>query len=283
MDKKLSKQLEFINKALETSRSYFLEHFAVMICGDPLYDCFVYRTSSNLTKLFHELGMPYSHDGSTRWRWVKSVLEQISTEENGAQKLLKIYYGLFDSKLNIINQSHSVLDDFLNHEKDGCDTTKKAKEAFRKLIEVSCRESSIPSFNDSLLDEIKKSEVININDKYCENLLKAAKEKFDKQQRKDAINDLWDIFERFKTYFDNSNKKKSTALLISKISVFTNINNQDLEEEFLHLTSFGNKYNIRHHEHNKIILDDNAYDFIFYKMLNFLNLIIEVLRNIDKK
>ncbi|AXA34155.1 hypothetical protein [Francisella adeliensis] len=283
MDKKLLRQIKFIDQALEISRNYFLDNFAKMICGDEPYDYFIYRSSSNLTKFFHELEIPYSHDGSTRWRWVKSVLEQISIEENGTQKLLKIYYGLFDNKLNITNQKYSILDDLLNNEKDTDDNSKKAKKAFKKLIEVSCEESSIPNFNDNLLNEIKRNEVVNINDKYCENLLKVAKEKFDRHQRKDAINDLWDIFERFKTYFDSSNKKKSTKVLISKMSAFTNIDKEYLEKEFLYLTSLGNNYNIRHHEHNKIILDDNAYDFLFYKILNFLNLIIDVLRNTDKK
>jgi len=282
MDHKLVKQLEFIDKALEVSSNYFLDHFSKMICGDEPYNCFVYRSSSNLTKFFDELGMPYSHDGSTRWRWVKSVLEQISIEENGTQMLLKIYYGLFDDKLKVTNQNYSVFDSFLNDEKDNDDSSKKAKEAFKKLIEVSCKESSIPNFNDNFLNEIKRSEVVDINDKYCENLLKLAKEKFDKQQRKDAINDLWDIFERLKTYLDNSNKKESSHKLVIIMSEFTNISNQDLEAEFKSLTGFGNKYNIRHHEHNKTILDANSYDFLFYKMLNFLNLIIDVLKGLKK-
>ena len=49
-----------------------------MICGDLPFQYFPYRSSSRLTAFFEGLNMDYEHDGSTRYYWVKSVLEELS-------------------------------------------------------------------------------------------------------------------------------------------------------------------------------------------------------------
>lgn len=48
-----------------------------MICGDD-YDYFPYRTSSQLTDFFHELGLDYTHGGTTRRYWVSDVLTALN-------------------------------------------------------------------------------------------------------------------------------------------------------------------------------------------------------------
>jgi len=56
-----------------------LNKLAAMICGDyPAETTFFrYRSSSYLTEFFQDCDTDYVHDGSTRSRWVASVLEQI--------------------------------------------------------------------------------------------------------------------------------------------------------------------------------------------------------------
>jgi hypothetical protein len=49
---------------------------AEMICGD--HDAFPYRSSSYLTEFLSNCDMDYRHDGSTRKRWVASVLEELN-------------------------------------------------------------------------------------------------------------------------------------------------------------------------------------------------------------
>jgi len=61
-------------------------NIARMICGDSPLEYFPYRSSSRLTAFFEGLNMDYEHDGSTRYYWVKSVLEELnqklSTDES---------------------------------------------------------------------------------------------------------------------------------------------------------------------------------------------------------
>ena len=51
---------------------------ARMICGDAPYHNFPYRSSSYLTAFFEEIDLDYVHDGSTRYWWVRSVLNELN-------------------------------------------------------------------------------------------------------------------------------------------------------------------------------------------------------------
>lgn len=57
-----------------------LRELAHIICGDTELDgarYFRYRSSSYLTEFFEDCGLDYVHDGSTRWSWVASRLEEV--------------------------------------------------------------------------------------------------------------------------------------------------------------------------------------------------------------
>lgn len=56
-----------------------IDSLADMICGNN-ETYFIYRSSSQLTRFFRHCDMNYTHDGSTRDRWVASVLEEIFSE-----------------------------------------------------------------------------------------------------------------------------------------------------------------------------------------------------------
>lgn len=53
-----------------------LRAIAELICGDK-GPGFTYRSSSYLTEFFQDCETDYIHDGSTRWRWVAGVLEEL--------------------------------------------------------------------------------------------------------------------------------------------------------------------------------------------------------------
>lgn len=56
---------------------------ALMICGDEQYkNIFPYRTSSNLTEFFLNIGFDYKHNGSTRKWWVQDVLTDLNEMDN---------------------------------------------------------------------------------------------------------------------------------------------------------------------------------------------------------
>ena len=56
-----------------------LGNLARMICGDvPFNELFPYRSSSYLTSFFEGVDLDYTHDGSTRYWWVRSVLAELN-------------------------------------------------------------------------------------------------------------------------------------------------------------------------------------------------------------
>jgi hypothetical protein len=57
-----------------------LDEIANMICGNGEGSLFVYRSSSYITRFFQDADTDYVHDGSTRYAWVASVLEQLLAE-----------------------------------------------------------------------------------------------------------------------------------------------------------------------------------------------------------
>jgi hypothetical protein len=52
-----------------------LRELADMICGNVEH--FQYRSSSHITEFFEDCDLDYIHDGSTRWAWVASRLEEV--------------------------------------------------------------------------------------------------------------------------------------------------------------------------------------------------------------
>ncbi|PIH55332.1 toll/interleukin-1 receptor domain-containing protein [Paenibacillus sp. LK1] len=53
-------------------------NLARMICGDDPFTFMPYRSSSKLTAFFEGLGLNYVHDGSTRYWWVRGVLNELN-------------------------------------------------------------------------------------------------------------------------------------------------------------------------------------------------------------
>lgn len=56
-------------------KSRNLRELAHIVCGDT--DNFRYRSSSYITEFFQDCDLDYTHDGSTRWVWVASRLEEV--------------------------------------------------------------------------------------------------------------------------------------------------------------------------------------------------------------
>ena len=86
--------------------------------------------------------------------------------------------------------------------------------------------------------------------------------------RNDAVEKLWDAFERLKTYYISLDKKASVAKIVKDMSNGQTEFEQLFEAEFTVLTKIGNEYRIRHHETNKIEINDTQhYDYFFNRCL----------------
>lgn len=99
------------------------------------------------------------------------------------------------------------------------------------------------------------------------------------QSARDAVEKIWDAFERLKTYYTTLDKKVSITRIINDMAG-GNSNNIDLfDTEFEALTTIGNNYRIRHHETNKIdITDPKHYDYFFNRCLSLIALAIQYLQ-----
>lgn len=91
-----------------------------------------------------------------------------------------------------------------------------------------------------------------------------------------ATEKIWDAFERIKTFYVELDKKRSVEKLVNGIA------NEKAEfvklfsDEFKDLTEIGNNFRIRHHETDKIDLEDDCYcDYLFVRCLALIDLAVE--------
>ncbi len=97
--------------------------------------------------------------------------------------------------------------------------------------------------------------------------------------RQDAVEKIWDALERLKTYYTSLDKKASASKIVNDMA-----NGQAkfitlFDDEFKALTAIGNDFRIRHHETNKIDIDDvRHYDYFFNRCLSLIALAIQYLQ-----
>lgn len=92
-------------------------------------------------------------------------------------------------------------------------------------------------------------------------------------EKKIALDKVWDAFERLKT-IENSNKKVSTEMIISKVSNTEEIYDL-IKSEFEELTTIGNSYSIRHSEIKQNMLpDSHIIEYLYFRMLSLISLVL---------
>lgn len=96
------------------------------------------------------------------------------------------------------------------------------------------------------------------------------------EDRKLALDKLWDAFERSKTYFledGKVDKRKSVDRVLDKLSGNDANFRLLLNDECLALTKIGNDFQIRHYEKGKIAIENSdEIDYLFYRMFSYINL-----------
>lgn len=96
--------------------------------------------------------------------------------------------------------------------------------------------------------------------------------------RKESVEKIWDALERLKTYYSAIDKKASIAKIITDMSDGQTAFQTLFNEEFVALTKIGNGFRIRHHETDKIeIEDEKHYDYFFNRCLSLIALAIQYL------
>ena len=99
------------------------------------------------------------------------------------------------------------------------------------------------------------------------------------QSHKDAVEKLWDVLERLKTYYADLDKRQSADKIIEDMACGQDAYKTLFSTEFKELTTIGNDFRIRHHETNKIdIVDIRHYDYFFNRCLALIALALQYLQ-----
>lgn len=96
------------------------------------------------------------------------------------------------------------------------------------------------------------------------------------EERKIALERLWDAFERLKTIINPNDKRDSANQLLVKISNGNDKFKDLLETECLtSLTKIGNEFQIRHFETSRTAIEDSRHlDYLFFRMYALIHLLL---------
>jgi hypothetical protein len=127
------------------------------------------------------------------------------------------------------------------------------------------------------LQEALAQTVFRTGDKALDQLLETAREKFLNKSldvRKEALEKLWDAWERLKTLEPGKDKKAQANALLDKATTEPNLRAR-LEKEAMELTEIGNNFMIRHTETTKTPITESTHvDYLFHRMFAIIRLLL---------
>lgn len=116
-------------------------------------------------------------------------------------------------------------------------------------------------------------------------LLEAARQKFkdpDLNIRKEALEKLWDAWERLKTLHPGDKRTSVKALLDAAVA--EEKLRECVEEEARKLTNIGNTFMIRHSETDKVPIEKSEHvDYLFHRMFALIHMILRARRKAETK
>jgi hypothetical protein len=128
-----------------------------------------------------------------------------------------------------------------------------------------------------VFDVILPASTFKTGDGTLDQLLETARKKFldpDPAVRREALEKLWDAWERLKTLEPGKDKKGSTQVLLNKATNEPKLR-QRLEDEARALTDIGNEFMIRHAELDKVDLRrDEHVDYLFHRLFSLIWLLL---------
>ena len=152
-----------------------------------------------------------------------------------------------------------------------------------QLEENGAIKRTVPHGLVPLLSPLYKTEDEELNgliDEAFDNFLKVRIE-----DRRVAVDKIWDAFDRMKTYYKSKNTKDSISTLIQEVSSGNCVISEILETEANILRDIGNGKRIdkkmtglaiRHNETTKVRIDNNEHiDILFYRMISFMQLFLK--------
>jgi hypothetical protein len=128
-----------------------------------------------------------------------------------------------------------------------------------------------------LREELASAE-FQTGDTILDQMMLEARRKFlnpDRAIRKEAVERLWDAWERLKSIDDPSNKQKSITQLLNNAAIEPKFRDL-LDEEARKLTAIGNSFHIRHSEVTQIAIQNTLHlDYLFHRLFSIIILLLK--------
>ena len=128
-----------------------------------------------------------------------------------------------------------------------------------------------------VLGEDLKRTLFNTGDRTLDNMLEECRTKFSDRNplvRREALERLWDAWERLKSLADPSDKKRSVKIILDAVTSEPSLQVR-LEEEATELNSIGNGHLIRHSEVNQVpVIDVDHVDYLFHRLFAMIQLVL---------
>jgi hypothetical protein len=134
-----------------------------------------------------------------------------------------------------------------------------------------------------VLGEDMKRAVFNTGDRTLDNMLDECRAKFSDRNpllRREALERLWDAWERLKSLADPSDKKKSIKIILDAVTSEPSLRAR-IEVEATELNSIGNSHLIRHSEVSQVpVIDVDHIDYLFYRLFAMIQLMLRKKGNV---
>ena len=130
-----------------------------------------------------------------------------------------------------------------------------------------------------VLREDLQTALFQTGDGTLDAMLESARTKFlnpNSHVRREALEKLWDAWERIKTIEPGKDKSEQAKAILDKAANESNFRAL-LDREARELTKVGNDYLIRHSETNKIpIQKDTHIDYLFHRLFSLISMLIKL-------
>ena len=184
----------------------FETNLAEMICGENKK--FLYRDYHYVIKFFSDLELPYIQNSLKIRYSIADTLHELDTE-----KIYRIIrYGLFRRKY--------FIEYARKNQRNVQECIEDARKEFKNFIDESIHCNDVldldSAFGLNINTELLFEKESNSDDKTLNDLIKSAKDYFQKgtdEDRQTALEKLWDAFERMKTYYDRDKKRSAIKLI----------------------------------------------------------------------
>lgn len=128
-----------------------------------------------------------------------------------------------------------------------------------------------------VLGEDLKRTIFRTGDRTLDNMLEECRTKFSDRNplvRREALERLWDGWERLKSIADPGDKKRSIKIILDATAAEPSLRAR-LEGEATELNSIGNSHLIRHSEVNQVpVIDVDQVDYLFHRLFAIIQLVL---------